>query len=95
MEYILFIHNNADNRITDEAWKIFFTAARESGLFRGGSEIANRIQIGHKLVPDITKNIGGFMKFESPDLNAIKSLLKLHPVILSGGTLELCEMPRT
>jgi len=95
LEYILFIHKNTDNQMTDEAWKAFFIAAKESGLFRGGSEIANRIQIGAKSVPDITKSIVGFMLFESSDLNAIRSLLEMHPVLLCGGTLELCELPKT
>ena len=95
MEYILFIHKNTNNQTTDEAWKAFFIAAKKSGLFRGGSEISNRIQIGDKLVPDITKHIGGFMRFESSDLNAIRSLLEMHPVLLCGGTLELCELPKT
>lgn len=95
MEYILFVHNNTDTAISKEDWNSFFTAAKESGLFRGGSEIANRIQLGEKIVPDITKHVGGFMRFDSESITAVKSLLNLHPVLLNGGTLELCEMPKT
>lgn len=95
MEYILFIHNNTETPTTIEAWNTFFKAAKESNIFQGGSEIANRIQLGNKIVPDITQQIGGFMRFESPSLEAVKKLLKIHPVMLCGGTLELCEMPKT
>lgn len=95
MEYILFIHNNTNRPTTKEEWNTFFTAAHQSGIFAGGSEIANRIQLGHKSVSDITKTIGGHMRFEAATLEEVTKLLKLHPVLLCGGTLELCEMPKT
>lgn len=94
MEYILFIHNNTDSDTTDEQWNSFFTEANNSGVFIGGSEISNQIQIGKKHVKNITDKIGGFMRFESEDKNKIFSLLEKHPVIIQGGTLELCEMPK-
>ena len=61
----------------------------------GGSEIDNRTQIGDKSVRPITDSIGGYMRFESNDINKIHELLKLHPTSIQGGTLELCEMPKT
>jgi hypothetical protein len=95
MEYILFIHNNKDAATTEEQWQAFFTEANNSGVFQGGSEISNQSQIGNKPVNKITDNIGGFMRFESEDKNIILALLEKHPVILQGGTLELCEMPKS
>lgn len=95
MEYILFIHNNTESETTATEWESFFEAARKSGLFLGGSEIANRTLIGRKDVTDITKSIAGFMRFESDSIEAVKSLLGKHPVLIHGGTLELCEMPKT
>ncbi len=95
MEYILFIHKNTDTPTAEDSWKLFSAAARECGLFQGGSEIANRIQIGDKKVSDITEQVGGFMRFESEDSAAVKKLLQSHPVFLHGGTLELYEMPKT
>lgn len=95
MEYILFIHNNVDNLTTDEQWNTFFTAARSSGIFAGGSEIGKRIQIGNKQVRPITDSVDGYMRFETDDINKIHELLKLHPVIIQGGTVELCELPKS
>lgn len=95
MEYILFIHNNADKPTSEADWVAFFGEARASGLFQGGSEIANRIKLGEKAVPDITTTVGGFMRFESQSVDAITELLQKHPVLVNGGTLELCEMPKT
>ncbi len=93
MEYILFIHNDIDSTSTSQQWDDFFIAAKDSGLFLGGSEISNQIQIGDKPIRKITDSIGGFMRFESNDKNTILQLLKKHPVVMQGGTLELCEMP--
>lgn len=95
MEYILFIHKNTDSATTEAQWTSFFTEANKSGVFLGGSEISNQIQIGNKPVKNITNIIGGFMRFESEDKNKILALLEKHPVIIQGGTLELCEMPKT
>ena len=53
MEYILFIHKNTDSKVSKEEWDDFFNSALDSGLFQGGSEINNRIQLGKKSVPDI------------------------------------------
>lgn len=95
MEYILFIHKNTASPIPKEQWDSFFSAALESNIFKGGSEISNRIQLGEKPVNDITENVGGFMRFESEDIETVKSLLNKHPVLINGGTLELCETPKT
>ena len=95
MEYVVFIHNNTDTNTKEEQWESFFNAARESGVFNGGSEIANQFQIGNKPVQKITSSIVGIMCFESESKNKILKLLEQHPVIMQGGTLELCEMPKT
>jgi len=95
MEYILFIHNNTDAVTTEDQWQSFFTAAKNSGVFQGGSEISNQYQIGKKTVQQITNNISGVMRFKSDDKNKILALLEKHPVIIQGGTLELCEMPKS
>lgn len=95
MEYILFIHKNHDSVPTGEQWESFFIQAQKSKIFKGGSEISNQLQIGNKKVSKITNTIGGFMRFEAEDSNEIKDLLKNHPVLVEGGTLELCEMPRS
>jgi len=39
--------------------------------------------------------VAGYMLFEADDVNKIQRLLELHPVVIEGGTVELCEAPRT
>ena len=94
MEYILFIHNNADSRASAAEWDRFFSDARASGMFTGGSEIDNRVLLGKPDLPPITDTVGGFMRFDTEDKNALLRLLETHPVLVHGGSLELCDMPR-
>jgi len=95
MEYILLIHDNTDTPTKEKDWEKFFTLAKKSGLFQGGSVIGKRIVLGSKEVPDTTENVSGYMRFEAVDLEKLKSLLNEHPVLKCGGTLELCELPRS
>lgn len=95
MEYFLFVHKDENSPASEHQWASFFTDARNSGVFLGGSEIANRIKIGAKYVSDITAGIGGFMSFESDDISIIKRLSEKHPFLTQGGTLEPCELPKS
>lgn len=95
MEYILFIHGNTDTQTNSADWEHFFELAGNSGMFQGGSEIGKRIQLGNKDVTDTTKSVVGYMRFEVDNVETIKKLLYDHPVLKSGGTLELCELPQS
>ena len=95
MEYITFMHTNTDSRPTSEEWENFFTLARESGLFKGGSAIGKRSAVGSKEVPDTTDHIGGYMRFDSEKLEDLEELLIKHPTVVHGGTIEICELPKT
>ena len=95
MEYIALIHKNYDSMPTSDEWSRFFNLAIDTGMFKGGSEIGKRHALGKKEVSDATLNVVGYMRFDSDDLNLLKELLKKHPVIEHGGTIELCEMPES
>jgi hypothetical protein len=95
MQYLALIHKNADTTPGSDEWNHFFMIAGETGMFKGGSEIGVRHIVGHKEVPDTTKSVGGFMRFDSADLDRLLTLLEAHPVIKHGGTIELCEMPES
>ena len=72
-----------------------FELARESGLFRGGSAIGNRTTIGDKEVPDVTAQIIGYMRFDADSIDELNALIKQHPVVAHGGTIEICELPKS
>ncbi|HRX78052.1 MAG TPA: hypothetical protein P5307_03275 [Pirellulaceae bacterium] len=95
MQYIALIHKNADTSPSSDEWDRFFEIASETGMFKGGSEIDARLTLGRKEVPDTTKSVGGFMRFDSDDINLLFNLLESHPVVRHGGTIELCQMPES
>ena len=95
MDYITFMHNNAESEPTQEDWDRFFSLARESGLFRGGSEVGARSTVGEKEVPDITRHVVGYMRFDSATLSELTELLRHHSMVVNGGTVEVCELPRS
>ncbi|MBX3415890.1 MAG: hypothetical protein KF708_24630 [Pirellulales bacterium] len=94
-QYILLIQGNLKSDSTPEEWETFFTAAHESGLFKGGSEIGKRMVIGDAQSAQPTDHIVGYMRFDSDDKQKILGLLEKHPTVIHGGSVELCEMPNS
>lgn len=94
MDYIAFMHGNGDSRPTPEQWDAFLKLAHESGLFRGGSAIGKRQTVGSKPVPDSTQHIRGYMRFAADSFDQLAKLLNQHPVVVNGGTVEVCELPK-
>ena len=95
MQYIALIHKNTDSTPTSAEWDRFLAAANATGMFKGGSEIGSRTIVGQKAVADTTEIVGGYMRFDSDDLEKLQALLRDHPVTKHGGTIELCEMPKS
>lgn len=94
-QYLLLVHGNLTSCCTTEEWDTFFRAAQDSGLFRGGSEIGSRIVLGNVAIARPTDPIVAYMRFDSDDKQRLLDLLKTHPVILHGGSVELCELPES
>jgi hypothetical protein len=94
-QYLLLIHDNAKGRTTGDEWDQFFTAARESGWFRGGSEVGERVVIGDAASAQPSKHIVGYMRFDADDKAKLLELLQRHPVVMHGGSVELCELPKS
>ncbi|MGE3409952.1 MAG: hypothetical protein AB7I37_24260 [Pirellulales bacterium] len=94
-QYILFIQGNAKSNTSAEDWDRFFHAARQSGLFEGGSAIGSRVVLGDTQSAKSTDHIVGYMRFDSEDKQKLMELLTLHPVVMHGGSVELCEMPKS
>jgi len=95
MQYLLLIHGNARSTPSAQEWTAFFARAEASGMFQGGSAIGNKQLIGSTLSASRSDHIAGFMRFDSEDRQRVLDLLDEHPVVTHGGTVELCEMPRT
>jgi hypothetical protein len=94
-QYILLIQGNAKSSPAPEEWDAFFTAAGESGLFGGGSQIGRRIVLGDAASARPTDHVVGYMRFDADDKQQLLDLLKTHPAIIHGASAELCEMPES
>jgi hypothetical protein len=94
-QYILLVQGNLTSTPTPTEWDGFFTAAQKSGLFKGGSEIGSRTVLGNAASAQPTDHIVGYMRFDSDDRQQILALLEKHPVVVHGGSVELCEMPES
>lgn len=95
MQYNALIHTNTDTIPPNDDWQRFIELASSTGMFKGGSEIGSRRLLGAKAVADTTEGVGGFMRFDTVNVEGLLTLLEQHPVILHGGSIELCEMPES
>ncbi len=94
MQYLLLIQNNAISEIPGDEWGAFFEKARAGGMFQGGSALGSRVVVGAASAKS-TAHIAGYMRFDATDRQQILDLLADHPVVRHGGSVELCEMPKS
>jgi hypothetical protein len=94
-QYLLLIHDNAKRRATPDEWERFFAAVRASGMFLGGSALGERVVVGDGSSGQPSRHIVGYMRFDSDDRSKRLQLLERHPVVLNGGSVELCEIPKS
>lgn len=93
-QYILLIHNNAQTRSSAEEWDAFFRAGQASGMFVGGSGLEDERVIVGDAGAGPSANIVGYMRFDADDRQALLELLQRHPIVVHGGSVELCEMAK-
>jgi hypothetical protein len=94
-QYILLIQNNVTSQSTQEEWDAFYSLARQSGIFKGGSAIGKREVVGDTATAQSSDFIQGYMTFDTAEKPQILNLLQRHPVVMNGGSVELCELPKT
>lgn len=94
-QYLVLIQGNTKVRASAEEWIQFLGDARESGWFRGGSEIGERITVGDTGSAKPTDHIVGYLRFDTDDESGLLALLANCPAVRCGGSVELCELPKT
>ena len=97
-DYIFFMHDDAREgaeQNADVAWEQYFAMLRASGQFSGGSSIGSGICVT-KAGPgkEITSHLSGYIRVQAESLEHAKKLLVGNPVLESGGTVEIRELPR-
>lgn len=95
LDYILLMHNDATDTVSDAAWEQYFTKLRSSGLFDGGSSIGpGECMAKHRPAIGVTSHLSGFIRIRAENLEAAKKLLEGNPVFEAGGTVEIRLLPR-
>lgn len=95
MQYLILIHSNGTTESTQDQWDYFFKVANDSDCFKGGSELGNKSVYG-KIEPENSiEHIGGFLRFDINDINQLHEILNHLPIIINGGTVDICEMPES
>lgn len=96
-DYIVFMHNDLDECAESnsaEAWAKYLAALRESGQFAGGSAIGHGECVVLRGQPrPITAHLTGYIRIQATSLEEAKRLMRGNPVLASGGTVEIRELP--
>jgi hypothetical protein len=97
-DYIFFMHDDArenGEHNCDAAWDAYFAMLRASGHFSGGSSIGSGVCITRSgAAKGITSHLSGYIRVQAEDFEQVKKLLVGNPVLESGGTVEIRELPR-
>ncbi len=73
------------------AWNAYIKTLMASGLFRGGSALANGVCVDNS-GQEFDCSVNGFMRFEADDIDQVRALLTDNPLLLAGGKVELLEL---
>jgi len=92
------MHNDAREnagRDVEIAWERYFAMLRASGRFAGGSSIGGGVCVNTSgAAQEITTHLSGYIRVQAESLEQAKKLLVGNPVLESGGTVEIRELPR-
>ena len=94
-EYLLLVHGNTKSPETEADWNQFLAAAHASGFFRGGSVVGEKLPLGDLNAQPSSDHIVGYMRFDADDRAPLLELLRQHPTVVRGGTVELCTLPKS
>ncbi len=74
-------------------WGEFLDAAKQSGLFKGGSAIGERITIGNAETAKSSDHIGGYMRFDAEDRQEISICCNATPSSCTADQSNSAKCP--
>jgi len=74
-----------------DLWASYINTLIDSGMFRGGSELANGSCVS-KTDANGECSVSGFMRFEADNKEQVMALMPGNPVYESGGSIEVLEI---
>ena len=95
-DFIFLMHGDYDLGGTAENWQPYLDKLSASGALRGGSAIGSgQCMRRSGSVPDISRQVVGYVKVEARDFDHARELVQGNPVYEAGGTVEIRELPAT
>lgn len=95
-EFLLLMHGDVtqDEQIRD--WPTYLEFLSAEGALRGGSAIGPGECVRRSgAVPDVTRQIVGYVKVEARDFDHARQLVQTNPIYEAGGTVEIRELHET
>ncbi len=88
------MHGDDDPDGKTENWQPYLDMLSSAGALRRGSAIGPGFCMRRSgPVPDVSRQIVGYVKIEARDLNHARELVQGNPVYEAGGTVEIRELP--
>jgi hypothetical protein len=95
-DYLFLMHDDATDRTRADAWGSYIAKLQTSGHLQGGSGIGSGVCVRKaRPEPAITGHLTGFIRVTADSLDHARTLVVGNPVLESGGTVEIRELPKT
>lgn len=95
-EFIFLMHGDYDLHGKTEDWQPYLDKLSSAGALRGGSAIGSGLCVRRTgPIPDVSRQLVGYVKVEARDLDHARELVEGNPVYEAGGTVEIRELPAT
>ena len=95
-EFLMLMHGDYDLHGKAEDWQTYLDMLGSIGALRGGSAIGSGLCVRRRgPIPEISRQLVGYVKFEARDWDHARDLVQGNPVYVAGGTVEIRELPET
>ena len=95
-EYLLLMHADAREPVSESRWDAYIDILVSIGAMRAGSAIGGG-RSSRKLgdPANVTEQIVGYLKIEAESVDQAETMLAGNPIFEAGGTVEIRELPQT
>jgi hypothetical protein len=94
-DFILLMGDDYTTPVNPRAWGPYLAGLQAAGVFQGGGAIGAGESVRKAGAQRaLSASLGGYIRVEAADIEAVKTLLPGNPVYEAGGTIEIRELPR-
>jgi hypothetical protein len=91
-KFLLIMHTNRKES-SPESWGKYIADMKKGELLVGGSALGKGFAMKKsRVIPQISKTIGGFMVIHARDIRVAKRLMRTNPMHVIGSPVELIPL---